>query len=203
MSKYYRVKRDDGLFNGPASWNKNVRQLTIGDLCVAGEGSTEWWQEIGVGLWAPHAALEPVTVGGAPDLLHHGMWPDRPLPINGDRTNEWQTAWREYLWRAEQRDGHLHRERKQWLNNRGYAAGHGEDLTGQYWRAWARMLRDAGFYAGDVTQTGANFADVEFVKADKMFLNSRISLMSPQPPSASTKYRGWKGVAWSAPLVGF
>jgi len=189
---FFRVTRNDSLRDGPLSTNKNVRQILEGELCIAGPGSTRWWKEIGQGLWAPHGALEAVEVGGATDVLHHGMWPDRPLPLTGVQTNEWQTAWREYLWRAEKRDGHLHRERKQWLNNRGYIAGHGPEMTGQYWRAWARMLRDEGHYAGDVTQ-GARFEDPEFIRADKAFLNSRVAYMLPQPPSASEKYRGWKG----------
>lgn len=190
---FYRATRDTELRTGPLSTNKLVREVLEGELLIAGAGESQWWTEVGEGLWVPKSAVRKVTTGGATDVIHHGMWPDRMLPLTGKVTNEETTAWREYFWRQGygRTTEHLHRNRKQWIIREGENGGHGPELTGQYLRAYERVLRKKGHYPQ--SHTAASFDDPVLVNAGKSFLNSVIRHLRPEPPSPSEKYRAWKG----------
>lgn len=202
LTGFLRATKDTELRSGPLSTHKKVRDVKSGELLIGSGQDSQWWTGVG-DLWVPKSAVEKRSSGGSSDVLHHGQWPDRDLPLTADRTREFFKAWEDLLRRTgdwNDRDGSVHAAIKRWLRGArnpsgggsgiGYGVGWGPEMTGEYGRGLKRALRDRGFFQGDVS-TGAWTDDL--TRAEKAFLNDQRRHLRPQPPSATTHTRGYDG----------
>ncbi|GAA1450501.1 peptidoglycan recognition family protein [Nesterenkonia lacusekhoensis] len=201
LTGFLRATRDTELRSGPLSTHKKVRDVKEGELLIGSGQDSQWWTGVG-DLWVPKSAVRKVKNGGSNDVLHHGQWPDRDLPLTNDRSREFFLAWEDLLRRTgdwNDRDGSVHAAIKRWLrgawnpaakSGKGYGVGWGKKRTGKYGRGLKRALRDRGFFSGDVSN-GA-WTD-ELTRAEKAFLNDQRRHLKPQPPSAHAKTRGYDG----------
>lgn len=200
LTGFLRATKETELRSGPLSTHKKVRDVEEGDLLIGSGQDSQWWTGVG-DLWVPKSAVEKREHGGSNDVLHHGQWPDRDLPLDDNRSREFFLAWEDLMRRTgDWQDRGVHDAIKRWLrgawnpNNSGtgygYGVGWGSEMTGQYGRGLKRALRDRGFFSGDVS-TGA-WTD-ELTRAEKAFLNDQRRHLSPQPASATTHTRGYNG----------
>ena len=200
LTGFLRATKDTELRSGPLSTHKKVRDVEAGELLIGSGQDSQWWTGVG-DLWVPKSAVEKRDHGGANDVLHHGQWPDRDLPLNADRSREFFLAWEDLLRRTgDWQDNGVHDAIKRWLRGArnpsgvgsgyGYGVGWGKEMTGQYGRGLKRALRDRGFFSGDVTY--GSWTD-ELTRAEKAFLNDQRRHLAPQPPSATTHTRGYDG----------
>lgn len=199
LTGFLRATQDTELRSGPLSTHKKVRDVKEGELLIGSGQDSQWWTGVG-DLWVPKSAVRKVSAGGSSDVLHHGQYPDRDLPVTADRPREFFLAWEDLLRRLGHwsNDG-VHAAIKRWLRSApnaaassgiGYGVGWGPEMTGQYGRGLKRALRDRGFFSGDVT-TGA-WTD-ELTRAEKAFLNDQRRHLRPTPPSAHARTRGYNG----------
>lgn len=198
---FYRATEAASLHTRADSSSKKVRDVQEGDLLIVTTGArqTEWWLQVGIGLWVQRKRVARRTVGGTSDKLHHGQYPDRNLVLTSERTQEFFLAWQDLMRRTGNwnNDG-VHAAIKRWLRSArnpsgggtGYGVGWGPEMTGEYGRGLKRALRDRGFFSGDVSVGG--WTD-ELTRAEKAFLNDQRRYFIPQPPSAQAGVRAYSG----------
>lgn len=186
--KKHAGKRADAIFRtGPGTKHRQIREMFAGERVLLGKRRSGNWIEVGDGGNYVHkdnlvnVSIGPVLARG----LNHGQFPDRNMPVNATRTQEFTHACNDFGQRhGVSRGNPIVRVAKSLEQHHAYL----KKVSGNA-RKIKTHLKPGGFYQGNID----NKINANLIIGVKNFLNAQRNHYTPNPPTATSWVRNFKG----------
>lgn len=175
------------LRTGPGLKNRAYRTMYAGEFVLLGERTSGNWVEVGdAGNYVHKGNLRMLDKGPVlADGLNHGQFPDRDIPVNGTKTKEHDFGRVDLAQRMGESAGSTNSRWRRFLEE---GNPYLRDVNGHV-RTIKTHLNELGLYEGTVD----NRDNANFRSACKKYMNEQRKHYTPQPPTATSWARNFKG----------